>query len=64
MANRLASLSDYLEGAVDLHVHSSPDVDLRRYDDVALAREAARALSEPISCPELYHGFQYAVASY
>ena len=41
MANRLASLSDYLEGAVDLHVHSSPDVDLRRFDDLDLAREAA-----------------------
>src|SRR6186997_2600982 len=43
MANRLASLPDYLEGAVDVHVHSSPDVDPRRYDDLDLAREAARA---------------------
>lgn len=34
---------DYLEGAVDLHVHSSPDVDPRRFDDIDLAREAARA---------------------
>jgi hypothetical protein len=36
-------LPDCLEGAVDLHVHSSPDVDPRRYDDIELAREAARA---------------------
>jgi len=34
---------DFLEGAVDLHVHSAPDVDLRRFDDIELAREAARA---------------------
>jgi hypothetical protein len=34
---------DYLDGAVDLHVHSAPDVDPRRYDDIDLAREAARA---------------------
>jgi len=33
----------FLEGAVDLHVHSSPDVDARRFDDIDLAREAARA---------------------
>lgn len=32
-----------LEGAADLHVHSSPDVDPRRYDDFELAQEAARA---------------------
>jgi hypothetical protein len=37
------SLPDFLDGAVDLHVHSSPDVDPRRYDDLDLAREAARA---------------------
>jgi hypothetical protein len=43
MANRLASLPDFLEGAVDLHVHSAPDVDPRRFDDLDLAREAARA---------------------
>jgi hypothetical protein len=43
VANRLARLPDYLEGAVDLHVHSSPDVDPRRFDDLDLAREAARA---------------------
>ena len=35
-------LPGYLEGAIDLHVHSSPDIDHRRYDDIELAREAAR----------------------
>jgi len=34
-------LPDFLEGAVDLHVHSAPDVDQRRFDDIELAREAA-----------------------
>jgi hypothetical protein len=34
---------DFLEGAVDLHVHSAPDVDQRRFNDIELAREAARA---------------------
>ena len=34
---------DYLHGAIDLHVHSRPDIDPRRYDDIELAREAARA---------------------
>ena len=34
---------DFLEGAVDLHVHSAPDVDARRFNDIELAREAARA---------------------
>lgn len=34
---------DFLRGAVDLHVHSSPDTDPRRFDDFELAREAARA---------------------
>jgi len=34
---------DFLEGAADLHVHSSPDVDPRRFDDIELAQEAARA---------------------
>jgi hypothetical protein len=34
---------DYLEGACDIHVHSAPDIDPRRYDDFELAREAARA---------------------
>lgn len=36
-------LPDFLEGAVDLHVHSAPDVDVRRFNDIELAREAARA---------------------
>lgn len=36
-------LPDFLEGAVDVHVHSAPDVDPRRFDDIDLAREAARA---------------------
>jgi hypothetical protein len=30
-----------LEGAIDLHVHTAPDVRPRRLDDLALAREAA-----------------------
>ncbi len=34
---------DYLEGAIDLHVHSAPDIDPRRYHDLELAREAAGA---------------------
>ena len=33
-------LPDYLEGAVDMHVHSSPDVDRRRFSDLELARAA------------------------
>jgi hypothetical protein len=37
------SKTDFLEGAADLHVHSAPDVDPRRYDDFELAREAVRA---------------------
>jgi len=36
-------LDDFLEGAVDLHMHSAPDIDVRRYNDIELAREAARA---------------------
>jgi hypothetical protein len=36
-------LPDFLEGAVDLHVHSAPDIDRRRFNDIELAREAARA---------------------
>lgn len=39
----MAHLPDYLEGAVDLHVHSAPDVDRRRYDDLELACEARAA---------------------
>ena len=31
---------DFLEGAVDLHVHSAPDVDQRRFNDIESAREA------------------------
>ena len=34
---------DYLEGAVDLHVHSAPDVDRRRFNDLELARAAKDA---------------------
>jgi len=37
------SLPEWLEGAIDLHLHSAPDVDPRRYDDFELACEAARA---------------------
>jgi hypothetical protein len=36
----LSLLPDYLEGAVDLHVHSAPDVDKRRFSDLELARSA------------------------
>jgi len=36
-------LPAYLEGAADLHVHSSPDVDPRKFDDFELAREASQA---------------------
>jgi hypothetical protein len=39
----MTGLPDYLEGAVDVHVHSAPDVDPRRFDDIDLARAAARA---------------------
>ncbi len=39
----MPALPDCLEGAIDLHVHSSPDVDARRFDDLDLAREAQRA---------------------
>jgi hypothetical protein len=39
----LTLLPDYLEGAVDLHVHSAPDVDKRRFDDLELARAAKDA---------------------
>jgi hypothetical protein len=39
----LRFLPDYLEGAVDLHVHSAPDVDRRRFDDLELARAAKDA---------------------
>jgi len=36
-------LPDALEGAVDLHVHSAPDVDPRRFNDIQLATEARNA---------------------
>jgi Family of unknown function (DUF6282) len=36
-------MPDFLENAIDLHVHSAPDVDRRRYNDLELAREAERA---------------------
>jgi hypothetical protein len=39
----MSRLPDYLEGAVDLHVHSAPDVDRRRFDDLELARAAKDA---------------------
>jgi hypothetical protein len=39
----LSLLPDYLVGAVDLHVHSAPDVDKRRFDDLELARAAKDA---------------------
>ncbi len=43
MTAQQIGLPDCLEGAIDLHIHSAPDVDPRRYDDLELAREAARA---------------------
>jgi len=39
----MSALPDCLEGAIDLHVHSSPDVDVRRFNDLELASEAKRA---------------------
>jgi uncharacterized protein DUF6282 len=39
----MSHLPDYLEGAVDLHVHSAPDVDRRRFNDLELARAAKEA---------------------
>jgi|SRR5579871_812177 len=39
----MSRLPDYLEGAIDLHVHSSPDIDRRRFNDLDLAREAQKA---------------------
>lgn len=41
MSSRL--LPDPLEGAVDLHVHSAPDTDPRRFNDIELVTEAQRA---------------------
>jgi hypothetical protein len=39
----MSVLPDFLEDAIDLHVHSAPDVDQRRFNDLELAREAERA---------------------
>jgi hypothetical protein len=39
----MIQLPEHLQGAADLHVHSSPDIVPRRYDDIELAREAVRA---------------------
>lgn len=39
----MSLLPDYLEGAVDLHVHSAPDVDKRRFSDLELASSAKDA---------------------
>lgn len=39
----MSRLPDYLEGAIDLHVHSAPDVDRRRFNDLELACEARDA---------------------
>jgi hypothetical protein len=36
-------LPEWLHGAIDMHVHSAPDLDPRRFDDLELAREAAAA---------------------
>lgn len=36
----MTRLPDFLEGAIDLHVHSSPDVDRRRFNDLELAAAA------------------------
>src|SRR5580704_19310849 len=41
--NLMATLPNFLEDAIDLHVHSAPDVDARRFNDLELAREAERA---------------------
>lgn len=38
----MATLPNFLEDAIDLHVHSAPDVDARRFNDLELAREAER----------------------
>lgn len=39
----MKSAADLLQGAVDCHVHTSPDVVDRKYDDLELAREAESA---------------------
>jgi hypothetical protein len=38
----MATLPEFLEDAIDLHVHSAPDVDARRFNDLELALEAER----------------------
>ena len=35
-------LADFLEGAVDLQLHSSPDIDERKFNDISLARAAVQ----------------------
>jgi hypothetical protein len=39
----MSGVPDFLDGAIDMHVHSAPDVDRRRYNDIELVREAAKA---------------------
>lgn len=39
----ISPLPNVLEGAIDLHLHSAPDLDARKYDDLELAQEAKRA---------------------
>jgi hypothetical protein len=39
----LTHLPDYLEGAVDLHIYSAPDIDRRQFNDLELARGAKEA---------------------
>lgn len=39
----MSFLPDFLEHAIDLHVHSAPDIDVRRFNDLELASEAQRA---------------------
>jgi hypothetical protein len=39
----MSGLPEYLRGAADMHVHSSPDRVPRRLDDIDVAREAAHA---------------------
>lgn len=39
----MSGIPDFLEGAIDLHVHSAPDIDRRRYNDIELLGEAVKA---------------------
>jgi hypothetical protein len=50
-------LPDFLEGAVDLHVHSSPDIDERKFDDISLARVLSTDLGQP-STPAWVEGMK------